>query len=117
MNTEQTVQEDGHIGSGVQKRRLRRYTLQDRKALLTAYDGSNERQADFCATRGINLGTFKGWLSKRAKRPGMGFAQVEIPVAMPAPVEIILRSGVRVCIRHQGSREELIALVRGVSGC
>ena len=117
MNTEQLVQEDGRVAGGVRERRLKRYTAQERTEILHAYDASDEAQNDFCAVRGINLGTFKGWLSKRAKRPGMGFAQVEIPVTMPAPVEIILRSGVRVGIRHQGSSEELIALIRGVAGC
>ncbi len=117
MNTEQAVHEDGRVVSGAQKRRLKRYTRQERQALLQAYDEGNEPQSDFCASRGINLGTFKGWLTKRTKSPGMGFAKVELPLGMPAPVEITLRSGVRVGIRHQGSQDELIALIRGVAGC
>jgi hypothetical protein len=32
-------------------------------------------------------------------------------------VEVLLPTGARVGIRHQGRREDLVALIRGVSGC
>ena len=72
----------------------------------------------FCERRGINLGTFHGW-GKRTRgmlqRPR--FAEVEVATGAPAAVEVLLPNGVRVGIRHQGGREDLVALVRGVAGC
>jgi hypothetical protein len=34
-----------------------------------------------------------------------------------AAIEILLPNGSRIGIRHQGKRDDLVALVRGVAGC
>lgn len=117
MNTEQQVQESGHAHGGVRKRRLRRYSKAKRQALLDAFDQNNESQKDFCAARDINLGTFKGWLRRRAKRSGPGFAQIEVSLPRRAAIEIVLTNGVRIGIDPQGEQSELISLIRGVAGC
>ena len=117
MNTEDQVQEVGPADEAVQKRRVTRYTARERAELLKAYDESGEGQDAFCVARRVNAGTFKGWLSKRGKRSTPGFAKMEIPVGGAAPIEILLGNGVRVGLQHQGSREELVALIRGVAGC
>lgn len=49
------------------------------------------------------------------RRPA--FAQVELPACTQAAVEVLLVNGTRIGIRHQGKREDLVALVRGVAGC
>lgn len=117
MNTEQQVHENGHAHSGVRKRRLRRYSKAKRQALLAAFDQSTETQKDFCAARDINPGTFKGWLQRRAKRSGPGFAQIEVSLPRRAAIEIVLTNGVRIGIDPQGEQSELISLIRGVAGC
>lgn len=72
----------------------------------------------FCEGHGINLGTFHGWGKRtRGLMPPPRFAEVEIATYAPAALEVLLPNGVRIGIRHQGSREELVALVRGVAGC
>jgi hypothetical protein len=45
------------------------------------------------------------------------FAEVEVAACTQAAVEVLLPNGTRVGIRHQGCREDLVALVRGVAGC
>lgn len=74
----------------------------------------------FCAQRGINLGTYYGWEKRRLpvkRQPA--FAEVELPPAFPTAceIEVLLPTGARVGIRHQGRRDDLVALIRGVSGC
>lgn len=117
MNTEQHTHEDGRAIAGVRKRRLTRYSKQERTALLREYDQGNESQKDFCAAREVNLGTFKGWLQKRAKGAPVAFAQVEVALPRRAAIEIVLTNGVRIVIDPQGEQSELISLIRGVAGC
>jgi len=79
---------------------------------------SGQTKTVFCQRHGINLGTFHGWSRKRqpAERR-LTFAQVEVAACTEAAVEVLLPNGARVGIRHQGKREELVALIRGVVGC
>ena len=80
---------------------------------------SGQTKKAFCAQRGINLGTFHGWRKRQShavvRRPA--FAEVELCGYPQAAVEVLLPNGARVGIRHQGGRDELVALVRGVAGC
>ena len=71
----------------------------------------------FCAQRQIKLHTFYAWAKRKlpTKRTPR-FAQVEIPVCAQAAVEVLLPNGARIGIRHQGRRDELISLIRGVAG-
>jgi hypothetical protein len=120
MNTEQNTHDDGRVETGVRKRkgrRIRRYSHAQREAFLVAFDQGSESQKNFCLSRGINLGTFKGWLQKRSKRSLPGFAQVEVALPKRASVEITLANGVRVSIEQYGKQSDLIALIRGVAGC
>jgi len=101
------------------RRVLTRYSAEDRERLIREQAASGETKAGFCRTRGINLGTFHGW-SKRARavvaKPR--FAEVELSGARTqAAVEVLLPNGARIGIRHQGKRDDLVALVRGVAGC
>ena len=71
----------------------------------------------FCAKRQIKLHTFYAWAKRKRpteRRPT--FAQVEIPACTQAAVEVHLPNGARVDIRHQGRRDELVSLIRGVAG-
>ena len=111
------MEEVGRSDSGLQRRRVKRYSAEERAELIKAYDKSDEGQKAFCDQRGLNVGTFKGWLSRRAGSREAKFTKMEIPIGSAAPIEIILGNGVRVGMRHQGSAEELITLIRGVAGC
>jgi hypothetical protein len=72
----------------------------------------------FCTQRHIRLGTFYGWTKRKSARvPTPSFAQVEMADCPQAAVEVLLPNGVRIGIRHQGQRDELVALIRGVCGC
>ena len=106
-----------------QRRRVRRGTAQ-RERLIQEQAASGLTKKAFCARRHINLATFYAWTkSSRAitARPP-AFAQVEVvpqvdPTAnAPAAGEVLLPNGARVGIRHQGRRDELVALIRGVAG-
>ena len=92
-----------------------------RRELVAAFKNSGQTQAAFCRERGVNATTFNGWLRQAAvQRPA--FAQVEVvaqsdPAAnAPAAVEVLLPNGTRIGIRHEGRRDELVALIRGVAG-
>ncbi len=98
---------------------LTRYTAEDRERLINEQAQSGMTKKAFCGKRGINLGTFHGW-GKRPRRALMrkpSFAEVELPTCTQAAVEVVLPNGARVGIRHDGKRDDLIALVRGVAGC
>lgn len=90
---------------------------------MTAFRNSGQSQAAFCRDRGVNTQTFNGWLRQAALCRRPAFAQVELtpaverpPEQSPAAVEVLLPNGARIGIRHQGRRDELVALVRGVAG-
>lgn len=107
---------------GVDKRGRALRVAQERRELLRAYRGSGQSQAAFCRAHGLNATTFNGWL-RRAKAGGPAFVQVEVARqvvaeadAVAAAVEVLLPNGARIGIRHQGRRDELVALVRGVAG-
>ena len=99
------------------RRVLRRYSAEDRVRLIAEHAASGLTKKAFCKQQGINLGTFCGWRNHPAtKNASSVFAQVEVPAETKASVEIMFPNGARVGIRHQGRRDELIALVRGVAG-
>ena len=63
--------------------------------------------------------TFYGWKKRLQSVPASRspvFAQVDVPIASQAAVEVLLPNGVRVGIRQEGGRQELVALIRGVAG-
>ncbi len=99
-------------------RRCVRREASERERLIQEQATSGLTKKAFCAERRINLATFYSWTKKRqvvAVRPP-AFAQVEIAACTEAAVEVLLPNGTRVGIRHQGRRDELVALVRGVAG-
>lgn len=105
---------------GVARRRrvLRRYSAEDRERLMREQAQSGLTKKGFCAQHGISLGTFHGWSKPRRSLPHRSaFAEVEVAAHMQAAVEVLLPNGARVGIRHQGRRDDLVALVRGVAGC
>jgi transposase-like protein len=105
-----TIRSDG--------RRVRR-TREERERLVQEQTQSGESRAEFCRKRGIKLGTFYTW-QKSGRRSALTprFAEVELPrLHNLTAVEVLLGNGARVGIRHGGSQQELISLVRGVAGC
>ena len=103
----------------VRRRVWTRYSAEDRERLIREQAQSGLTKTAFCEQRGINLGTFHGW----GKQPNRAlirkpvFAEVDVSSYTPASVEVLLPNGARVGIRHQGKREDLVALIRGVAGC
>jgi len=100
------------------RRVLTRYSAVDRERLIKEQTQSGLTKKAFCTQRRINLGTFYGWSKRRAasnRKPA--FAEVELSGCTQAAVEVLLPNGTRVGIRHQGKRDDLVALVRGVAGC
>lgn len=100
------------------RRVLRRHSVQDRERLIQEQVRSGLSKKAFCVREGIALNTFYSW----GRRPvpikrQTAFAQVELPALTQAAVEVLLPNGTRIGIRHQGRREDLVALIRGVSGC
>lgn len=81
--------------------------------------GSGLTKKAFCERHGINQTTFYAWAKRSrrtlARRPA--FAEVEVAPRVQAAVEVLLPNGARVGIRHEGKRDDLVALVRGVAGC
>lgn len=93
------------------------YSAEDRERLIKEQAQSGLTKKAFCEQRGINLGTFHGWGKRQTCAARAQFAEVEVVGRMEAAVEVLLPNGARVGIRHQGKRDELVALVRGVAGC
>jgi transposase-like protein len=99
------------------RRVVTRYSVDDRKRLVKEHTQSGLTKKAFCERNGINLGTFHGWTKYRVALKKGAFAQVKVPAATPAAVEVLLPNGVRIGIRHQGKQDELVSLIRGVAGC
>ena len=100
------------------RRVLTRYSAEDRARLIKEQAQSGLTKTAFCKRRGINLGTFHGWSTKRrpeGRKPA--FAEVQLSAGTEAAVEVLLANGARVGIRHHGKRDDLVALIRGVAGC
>jgi len=97
------------------RRVLRRYSAEDRERLVREHAASGLTKKAFCAQQDINLGTFHGW-GKLTQAAAAVFAQVDVPTSAPTAVEVLLPNGVRVGIRHEGRREDLVELLRGVAG-
>lgn len=95
------------------------YSAEDRERLIKEHAVSGKTKKEFCKERSINLGTFYGWAKKR-KRKNLSatahFAEVDVPL-MSSAVEVLLPNGARIGIRHAGSHNQLVSLVRGVAGC
>lgn len=102
-----------------QRRVLTRYTAEDRERWIGEQARSGLTKKAFCERHGINLMTFHGWGKRNTSLTRrQTFAEVEVQdSATQAAVEVLLPNGARVGIRHQGKREDLVALVRGVAGC
>jgi transposase-like protein len=103
-------------GSARGRRSPTRYSAEDRERLVREQAASGQTKKAFCRQRGVSLQTFYGW-SKRGELRQPAFAQVEVATAPQAAVEVLLPNGARIGIRHQGKRDDLVALVRGVAGC
>jgi hypothetical protein len=102
----------------VRRRVLTRYGAEGRERLMREQTQSGLTKKAFCVQRQINLGTFYGWAKKRqANKRLPTFAQVDVSAYTQAAVEVLLVNGTRIGIRHQGKRDELVALIRGVAGC
>jgi len=106
------------------RRVLRRYSAEDRERLIQEYKAGGQSRREFCAEHDVNLTTFHGWLHlrsrrgrKRRKTPVATFTEVKLAGAAATPIEVLLPNGARVQIRHNGSPEDLVQLIRGVAGC
>ena len=99
------------------RRVLRRYSTEDRERLVREQAESGQTKKAFCEERGIVLQTFYGWTKRRGFTRKPRFAQVELAVPIQAAVEVLLPNGARIGIRHQGKRDDLVSLIRGVAGC
>ena len=111
MNTESTTPD---------RRVTARYSAEDRERLTKEHAESGLTKKEFCKERGISLGTFYSWAKKRYKSSNLPVASVftEVDVQLQeAAVEVMLPNGSRIGIRHTGSRDELVSIVRGVAGC
>jgi len=99
-------------------RRVRgRTSAADRERLVAEFRASGLSRQAFAQQHGIHLTTFHGWLQRRVLRKATGFAEVQVAPWSQAAIELLLPNGTRIGIRHQGKREELVALIRGVAGC
>ena len=102
------------------RRVLKRYSMEDRERLIKEQAQSGLTKEAFCKERGIKLSTFYGWRKKKGGNLAsrrQSFAEVDLSGYAQAAVEVLLSNGARIGIRHEGKREDLVALVRGVAGC
>ncbi len=92
--------------------------------MIEEHGRSGQSQADFCRERGLDPTTFNGWLRgrigqatgrKKANKPKVKFARVDVPVKTGPEVEMELPGGVLVRIRHGGKVGDLAELIRKVA--
>ena len=95
------------------------YSAEDRERLIREHAKSGLSKRDFCAQRGINLGTFYGWGKRKNRRKSSKakFVEVSVPSPRQSAIEVELSNGTRVRISQYGRREDVVALIRGIAGC
>lgn len=103
----------------VQRRRVaRRYSAAEREQLIQEQAQSGQTKKAFCQDRALSLHTFYGWAKKRqGVKRALAFAEVQVAAPAQADVELLLPNGIRVGLRHQGTRGDLAGLIREVAGC
>ena len=115
MNETERTQTAAPAGAG--KRKIKRYSEQERARLIRKYRSIGATGKAFSEEHGISSKTFYGWL-KQARKTGQRFAEVKCPPAQPtADIEIRFTSGVVVSVPVRGSASSVSALVRGIAGC
>jgi transposase-like protein len=105
-------------------RRRRRRSAKQQQALIEAYQAGGLSKAAFCRRRGIQPASFYRWLRRYPKNTP-AFAEVQVALAAPnlrplsaaAPVEVELRSGLRLHIRDLGRLAEVAAFIREIAAC
>ena len=109
------------------RRVLKRYSAEDRERLIKECEASGRSRREFCEQHGINLTTFHGWFQsspsatarrgkKRKGTKAKKFVEMNVPTAQRAPIEVRLANGTQVGIHPHGTPEDLVALIRGISG-
>lgn len=89
--------------------------------MIEAYNGSGQKASAFCRERGIHPATFYRW-RKEPSLPAGGWTEVQVPRIAPtvpalspsSPLEIELRSGMRLSVRDAGWLPEVAAFVRAL---
>ena len=99
------------------------WSLEERKLLLDECVKSGKTKREFCRERGINIGTFYGWIKQAKQKRKITavkhkpkFHEISVPVAVAPAVEIIMPGGARVCLRGSGKTDDLAKLIRGIVG-
>jgi transposase-like protein len=115
MNETETTQTAAPAGAG--KRKIKRYSAQDRARLISQYEASGQTGKAFSEEHGISSKTFYGWL-KQARKSRQLFAEVKCHPPQPVrDIEIRFANGVVVSVPAQGTGASVSALVRGIAGC
>lgn len=81
--------------------------LEEREALIGAYERSGLTQKAFARREGIKFCTFTAWLARRRRKPV--FAEVNLPRLGTSFLEVALPEGLTV----RGSEVEQVALLVG----
>jgi transposase-like protein len=101
-------------------------TAEDRRELIERYKASGLSKAAFCRQHGLKLMTLYHWMNsgprrarqrRSARSRRVEFAQVEMPVSRPAPIEIELPSRVCIRLRDASAVSDLVKFVREVGAC
>ncbi len=112
MNEDTSTKTATPTGAG--KRKIRRYSAQERARLIRKFERSGKTGKDFSAEHGVSSKTFYGWL-KQARKRRQRFAEVKCRAPQPvAEIEIRFANGVVVSVPTSGTTESVAALVRGI---
>ena len=93
-----------------------------REVLSRWREGGGTKVA-FCRREGIACVTLARWLREFPARRGdpagsrPRFVEAVLPLTPPAPFEVVLATGQRVCVPHGFDEQDLARLVRALSSC
>jgi transposase-like protein len=87
----------------------------EREALVRAYEESGQTQRAFAKQAGVKYATFVWWVQehrRRSGRPKVGFAELTVPRAAAAPLEVQLADGTIIRGSHVEEVARLLQLLR-----
>ena len=88
----------------------------EREKVVRAYEASGQTQKAFAKQEGVKYTTFVSWVQeqrRRSQRPKMGFAELTLPRATAAPLEVQLVDGTII----RGSNVEEVARLMQLVRC
>ena len=103
----------------------RRFTREERTAILDKFAQSGMTQQAFASSEGLNLGTFRGWLYRSRNQDKVEHAEdlrfvelkLPLPLSSPGRVTLLIGDALRLELNELPPVDYLFSLVEALDRC